>query len=167
MAQLPEQIERSLLPGAARAGGKVIADEAKDQSRSADVAAAVQVKVKRGSDHVVAFVGIDPKYKNGWAASVGVWLEYGTDPHFITVDDSQREGMTASRINRLEREKGTLVINGKPVGRTVHHPGAQAHPFMRPSLDLKAGDAVKAAQAYIDRRVSRAGIAPELGEPEA
>lgn len=166
MAQLPEQIERSLLPGAARAGATVIADEAKDQSRSEDVSAAVNVKVKRADGGVVAFVGIDPKYKNGWAASVAVWLEYGTEPHFISVDDSQRDGKTVARINELAKGEGTLVINGKPVGRTVHHPGAQAHPFMRPALDSKGGDAVRAAQAYIDRRVSRAGILPDPKEPK-
>lgn len=158
MAQLPEQIERSLLPGAARAGGKVIAEEARANSRSPLVAANIAVRVSRGEGHVIAKVRVAP----GWATSVGIWLEWGTDPHFITVDDSQREGMTAGRINRLAKQKGTLVINGKPVGTTVHHPGAKPYPFMRPALDLKEADAIKAAQAHIDARVSRRGIAPDM-----
>ncbi len=85
------------------------------------------------------------------------WAEYGTDPHYITVDDSQREGRTATRINRLAKD-GVLVINGQPVGMTVFHPGAQAYPFMRPALDMREADAVAAAQTYINSRVSRSGI---------
>ncbi|KQN77875.1 hypothetical protein [Sphingomonas sp. Leaf62] len=166
MAQLPGQIVRSLLPGAARAGAKVVADEAKSQSRSPDVAAALTVKTRRGEGHVTAFVGVDPKAQNGWAYSLARWQEWGTEPHFITVDDSQREGMTASRINYLAREQGTLVINGKPVGRTVHHPGADPHPIFRPAMDLKEVEAKAAAQAYINARVSRAGIAPDPGDSD-
>lgn len=157
MAQLPEQIERSLLPGAARAGAKVIADEAKERARSGEIAEKIGVRVVGGDGHVVAKIRVGP----GWARSLAIWQEYGTAPHFITVDDSQREGMTVGRINRLAKVKGTLVINGRPVGTTVHHPGAQAYPFMRPALDVKEADAIRAAQAHIDARVSRRGIAPD------
>lgn len=167
MAQLPGQIERSLLPGAARAGAKVISEEAQLKSRSSDVAEAITVTTKRRDDHVTAIVSVDPKAKKGWAYSLAVWQEFGTSPHFISVDDSQREGMTASRINYLAREHGTLVINGKPVGRTVHHPGADPEPIFRPAKDLKEREAWAAAQAYIRSRVSRAGIAPDLGDTDA
>lgn len=166
MAQLPGQIERSLLPGAARAGAKVIADEAKDKSRSSDVAEAIRVKTERGDGRVAAVVSVDRRAMNGWAYSLAVWQEWGTSPHFITVDDSQREGMTASRINYLAEKTGTLVISGKPVGRTVHHPGAKRNPIWRPAFELKKTEAGAAAQAYIRSRISPTGIIPERGEPE-
>ena len=83
--------------------------------------------------------------------------ETGTAPHFIRVDDSQRRGMGINRINKSVKE-GSLVINGKFVGATVHHPGARPHPFLRPALDMKEGEAIAAAQAYIDARITPSGI---------
>lgn len=159
MAALPGDIERKLLRGAARAGADVIADEARANVRSPLVAQHLGIKVESEIGHVVAKVRITGTSKEaGWARSVGIWLEYGTDPHYITVDDSQREGRTAKRINHLAKQ-GVLVINGRPVGKTVFHPGAQAHPFLRPALDIREADAVAAAQNYINARVSRTGIA--------
>lgn len=158
LRSLPPRIERKLLPGAARAGGRVIAAEAAENCRSRAVAAKIETKVRRDDGRVVARIGVP----EGWARSLGTWLEYGTDPHYITVDDSQRQGMSANRINRLARsEARTLVINGAPVGKTVFHPGAQAKPFLRPALDLRFNDAVAAAQRHINSRVGPNGIAPD------
>lgn len=154
---LPAQIERKLLPGAARAGGKVIATEAAENCRSREVASKIELKVRQDDGRIVARIGV----ADGWARSLGTWLEYGTDPHYITVDDSQRQGMTANRINRLAKNGGTLVINGAPVGKTVFHPGAQAKPFLRPALDLRFADAVAAAQRHINSRVGPAGVAAD------
>jgi len=86
-----------------------------------------------------------------------LWLEYGTAPHLISVDDSQRQGLSVRRVNDRVNA-GSLVINGNFVGTTVHHPGARPHPFMRPALDTKEGEARAAAQSYINSRISRSGI---------
>ena len=155
----PEQIAAKILPGAARAGGNVIADEARSRSISDEVTAAIKVQVKREAGRVVARVQV-----KGKGAYLAPWLEYGTQGHFISVADSQREGRTAGRINRMDKAAKAdgrsgpgeaLKINGKFVGGTVWHPGAQAHPFMRVSLDVKEAEAVKAAQGYINARVAR------------
>ncbi|MBD8677929.1 HK97 gp10 family phage protein [Sphingomonas sp. CFBP 13720] len=159
IADVPQLLQEKVLPGAARAAGKVIAEEAKARSQSQVVADAVEVKVRSDDGRVVARIGVAKGGPSkGWALSLGGWLEYGTDPHYITVDDSQRQGMSAARINLLKKRDGVLVINGKPVGKTVLHPGAQAHPFLRPALDTKEAEAVAAAQAYINARVGRRGI---------
>ena len=50
------------------------------------------------------------------------------------------------------------MINGHFVGTAVHHPGARPHPFLRPALDTKEGEAIAAAQSYINGRVWPAGI---------
>ena len=157
--QLPEDIQGKLLVGAARAGGKVIQGEAKERVNSEAVRSEIKLTVRRDADRIIARVGLS----KGWALSVGVWLEYGTDPHYITVDDSQRQGMSANRINRLKKREGVLVINGNPVGKTVLHPGAKPNPFLRPALDTKEGEAVFAAQAYINARVRSGGIAADPG----
>lgn len=157
--QLPEDIQGKLLVGAARAGGKVIRDEAKQQVNSDAVRDEIKLTVRRVDDRIIARVGLS----KGWSLSVGVWLEYGTDPHYITVDDSQRQGMSANRINTLKKRDNVLVINGQPVGKTVLHPGAEKKPFLRPALDTKEGEAVAAAQSYINSRIRSGGIADDPG----
>lgn len=168
MAQLPAELVKRVLPGAARAGAKVIADEAKvrlggRQATSGSgakvlIADAVKVRSKKREGLIVARVLLA-----GPGSYVGRWLEYGTSAHFITVDDEYRERMTARRINRRISDgdgalHATLVINGKPVGASVYHPGARPHPFLRPAADTKEAEAKAAAQAYINSRVRRAGI---------
>lgn len=136
MAQLAVDIDEKLLPGAARAGGEIIAAEAKLRCESSVVAAAIEVKVRKSGGRVVARIGIE----TGSRMSLGTWLEYGTDPHKITA-----------------RGK-TLSIAGRPVGKSVLHPGARPFPFLRPALDMRDRDAFAAAQAFINSRVSRSGI---------
>jgi hypothetical protein len=166
IASLPAQIEKRLLPGAARAGANVIAEEARDQCIDKEVAASLKVRTKAEPGLVVARIKPDPKMPGAFRAT---WIEYGTDPHFITVDQAASGGRTARRINYLDAKAGaegragpgaTLVINGKPVGTTVLHPGARPFPFLRPALDTKRAAAVTAAQAYVDKHVTRSGIAP-------
>ncbi|MEG3089503.1 HK97 gp10 family phage protein [Sphingomonas sp. PB4P5] len=159
MAGIPSQMKK-VLRGAGRAGAKVVEDEMKVRSISQDVDEAIVTKTKGDDTRIVVKITIKP----GWARSVATWLEYGTDPHFISVDDSQRDGMTVKRVNE-QTKTGSLVIGGKFVGATVFHPGARAHPFMRVSLDVKEAEAVAAARSYINARVTRSGIVP-TAEPE-
>lgn len=168
LEQLPALLAERVLPGAARVGAKVIAEEAKSLlgGRHADsgaggkvlIADSVKVRGRKRNGLLIARVLLE-----GPGAYVGRWLEYGTDPHFISVDPDYRQGLTTRRINKRIADgdgalHSTLVINGKAVGATVYHPGAAARPFLRPAYDLKLTAARAAAQAYIQSRVSRAGI---------
>lgn len=150
---LPQEVETKLLRGAARAGANVIADDAKERAASDEVKEGITVRVKREPDRIVGTIGV----VGAWARSLGIWAEYGTDPHYISVDDTQRGGRSIGRVNR-EVKSGSLVINGQAVGKTVFHPGARKAPFLRPALDLSSAQAVAAAQAFITARVTRAGI---------
>jgi hypothetical protein len=152
IAGIPAEMEEKVLRGAARAAATVVADEAKARSISAEVAAAVKVATRKETDRMVAKVQV-----KGEGAYLGPWLEYGTSPHFISVDESQRGGMSIGRINQKYNE-GSLVIGGEFVGSTVFHPGARPHPFLRPALDIKHAEAIAAAQGYINTRVTRSGI---------
>lgn len=168
LEQLPKTIAERVLPGAARAGAKVIAEAAKDLlgNKRAEtgggarvlIADSVKVRSRKRDGLIVARVLLD-----GPGAYVGRWLEFGTSPHFISVDPNFRQGMTAKRINtRIKDGDGalhaTLMINGKPVGATVHHPGGRKAPFLHPAFDLNQVAAKAAAQAYITSRISRAGV---------
>jgi hypothetical protein len=163
---IPRTVEEKVLVGAARAAGRVIADEAEDQSVSQEVSDNITVRTKASDGRITARIGVKP----GWARSIGIWLEYGTTPHFISVDPSQLQGRSAARINRLEKtakaEGGTgpaasLVINGKFVGETIYHPGARRMPFLRTALDSKEAEAIAAAQAYINSHLKAPGLAAE------
>lgn len=169
LTSLPEMLSSRVLPGAARAGANVIADEARRRSISKDVTAAIKVATKRGDGRVFGKVQV-----KGEGSYLAPWLEYGTSPHFISVDPVHAGGRTAGRINRLDaaaQQDGragpgeSLKINGKFVGATVFHPGAVAHPFLRVSLDVKEEEAVQAAQAYITARLKRL-LVPGAGTPE-
>lgn len=157
LASLPKQIEEKVLRGAVKAAANVIADEARARSISHEVSEAVKVTPARSvGGRVIAKVQV----KMG-GYNLPLWLEYGTDKHFIKVDESQRAGRSVARINRLAKKEGSshsLVIGGKFVGTTVLHPGARPHPFLRPALDVKGGEAIAAAQGYINARVTRHGI---------
>ncbi|RYE51053.1 MAG: HK97 gp10 family phage protein [Hyphomicrobiales bacterium] len=152
MQQLPDQIVRRVLIGAGRAGGNVVADEIRDNTQSEDVAAGVKVKVNVTDGTITTRIQAVGKGK-----FFALWEEYGTDPHFISVDDAQRGGSSVRKLNE-RGEHASLMIGGKFVGATVFHPGARAHPVWRPALDVKAAAAVAAAQAYINKRVTRTGI---------
>ncbi len=163
MADLPGQLTNNVLRGAARAAVKVIAEGAKQRSKSDEVAQAIKTTVKVENITIIGKVQV-----KGKGAYIAPWLEYGTNKHFISVDDSQRQGRSVNRINKLANEPGSshsLVINGKFVGTTVLHPGAQAHPFLRPALDDLGATAVAAAQQHINSKVTKAGIVPGT-EPE-
>lgn len=156
MTRLPEELVK-VLRGAGRAGANVIADEIKGNTPSEAVRDGLRIRSRVKDGRILVKVDIKP----GWGRSVGIWLEWGTDPHFISVDDSQRNGMSVGRINRLAKEPDaghSLVIGDKFVGKTVFHPGARPHPTFRPALDTKEAEAIAAAQGYIRARITRAGI---------
>jgi hypothetical protein len=148
---------QGVLKGAAKAGAQVFAENIKELTPSQEVRDNLRVTTKTKDGTASARVGLKTK----WASSVATWLEYDTSPHFISVDDSQREGRSVGRINRLGKEnggKGSLVIGGKFVGATVFHPGARPFPAFRPAMDFNQVEAVEAAQNYINRAVSRGRI---------
>jgi hypothetical protein len=158
IAGLPAQIEAKLLRGAARAGGKVLLDETKSSSPAAAVTEALTLRTSSEPGRIKVKVSV----KGQWPRSLAIWAEYGIDAHFISVDDSQREGMSVARFNETG---GSLRIGGNFVGKTVHHPGVDANPFMRPSLD-RSEVAVRAEmQSYVNARVTRGGIVGST-EPE-
>jgi hypothetical protein len=159
LAQIPVDLETKVLRGAARAAANVVAEDAKRRSISQAVTDAIKVRGSTKGGHIVAKVQVVGK-----GSYLAPWLEYGTAPHLISVSDKAREGRSVNRINRLAKE-GSLVIGGQFVGESVQHPGARAHPFLRPALDSQEGEAIAAAQSYINARISRAGITGSA-EPE-
>lgn len=164
--QVPDKIRR-ILRGAARVGAQVIAAEAKERVASDAVREGVIVgRSKKVDGRITVKITV----KDGWARSLGTWLEYGTSAHFISVDPRFSQGRTAARVNKLDADaaksgeagpRHSLIINGKPVGATVFHGGSPAEPWLRTARDVKSREAIDAAQQYITLRVRRSGLATE------
>ena len=79
-------------------------------------------------------------------AFLGVMHEYGVAPHLIA-RTGKGEGRVA--IRKASEGPGTvqngvMKIGDDFVSGIISHPGHRAHPFMRPALDAKADEAVKA-----------------------
>ncbi|MEH3121083.1 MAG: HK97 gp10 family phage protein [Sphingomonas phyllosphaerae] len=148
MRSLPARIEKRALRGAAQAAIDVISAEAAREVTSDRVRVALETNVRKREDVLVARLTV----KDGFARSIANWLEYGTVGHFITVDPRDSGGRSISRTNE-QVKAGTLVIGGTPVGRQVWHPGSEAHPFLRVSLDRKGAEALEAAQSFVNAQV--------------
>ncbi|QNE04687.1 HK97 gp10 family phage protein [Croceicoccus marinus] len=167
-ANLPSKLQENVLRGAMRAAAKVVADEAKENCISEDVRKSIKISSRAHDDgRVVAKVKTAGK-----GAFMAPWLEYGTDPHFISAGDS---GFSPRKLTQKANREGaysetatrSLKIGNTYVSGTVTHPGARPHPFLRPALDLKGDEAIRAAQAHIDKRLAKEGYnTPDMDDAE-
>jgi hypothetical protein len=132
MQQLPVEVETKILRNGLAAGANIIRDEARGLIHRRSGLTAEAIKTSRstnpGEGYVVAKVRLDRRRR-----FIGYFLEYGVAAHQIWVSGG----------------KGSLVINGVPIGKQVWHPGFAPMPFMRPALDAKAGEAVQAVTNYL------------------
>ncbi len=161
---LPVKVEANIKRGMLRAAGNEYKEEAKSNinSVSGDLAKSVRVttRLNRKKGKIDAAVKAGPTKKIPGAFNAH-FVEFGTRPHLIKVPENEKQ------INkRLSRKRGKVVreslttINRRSlqigqsfVGPVVKHPGARAHPFMRPAFDSKSKDAIKAAGEYVKRRL--------------
>lgn len=161
-AAAPDKL-RNLARDGLREAAEVVAEEARARCISSEARESVQVRAYTSDDgeQVGAMV-----FCKGPGSHIARWLEYGTDPHFISVDAREGQGRTAQRINTLNREARSsgepeaLNIGGTFV-HSVLHPGSKPYPFLRPAFDNKQDEGLAAAQAYITSSASRrAGVKP-------
>lgn len=81
-------------------------------NRSGHLRSSISWDLTSGAGGLHADIGTDVDY--------AIFVEFGTKPHSIT-----SHGNYPLRNRRA----------GKVFGRTVHHPGTRATPFLRPALD--------------------------------
>ncbi len=172
---LPPKIEANVMRGALRAGMRKVKDKARINinSQDGDLARALKVSTSLRNGIVKSVLAAQ-----GFEGYKAMWVEYGTNPHLISVQAEER-GINA----RLSTKRGKVVrnsmstvnrsslqIGGQFVGPTVFHPGARPFPFMRPALDETSRQALVAVGNYIKTRLSsKHGIDTthiELGDGE-
>lgn len=154
--QLPAKMERNIMRGAMRAGGKVFLAGAQGRVpvKSGKLRASLRLSVRARGGTVSASIKTND-YKAFWA-------EFGTAAHLIKLSDDARpsrltrHGMrqySMKTVNKMIR-RGSLVIGGQYVGEMVSHPGAMSQPYMRPTLDNDSPHAVVAVGEYVKNRLA-------------
>lgn len=141
LSALPAKIEKNLLRGALRAGGKEYADEARARVpvRSGDLRESIRVSARAVRGRVVATVKAGGGKKDVFYAHL---VEHGTAPHVIIAGGGTKAGKV-------------LAAGARIFGAKVDHPGATAKPFMRPAFDTKSGDALDGVTAYLRKRIEK------------
>jgi HK97 gp10 family phage protein len=134
---LAPNIEKKLMRGALRAGQKITLDRAKQgiHSIDGDLANSLRISTSVRGGLVKATV------KAGNAkAFYARWVEFGTAAHIIRA------------------KNGKAISLGGHEYASLQHPGAKAHPFMRPALDAAAvnnSEAFTAVGAYLGQRITK------------
>lgn len=165
--RLPGQMRDNVARGAARAFAKPIVEDARQRCHDKEVADGLKVTTRL--EGAVAIARIQT---SGPGAYKAPWLEYGTLPHFIAVDERDREGRSVGRINRLNKQadqEGSLRIGGNFVGPVVHHPGESKvkYRFLRPAVDTQTEAGFDAAVGYIAARISTGDLDSPAPSDEA
>lgn len=133
---LPAKMEANVMRSGLRAGAKVMADEAKRNIRNKSGTLASTVKISTSVRRGVVKASVKAGGKNkktGGDAYYAHMVEFGTVSHFIL---------------------GPLKIGGTILAG-VMHPGARAHPFMRPAFDNKHSEALIAVGNKVKQRLSQ------------
>lgn len=161
-----------LQKGAVRAGLVAAAKPIRDQARQnvAKRRGKVAKTIKTASPQVKEDGTVRIKIRlKGYDSYIGYFLEYGVRPHLIMPKAnrpmradgkpmSTRSINKAHREGRAEMNNGVLVINGHFVAGAVMHPGFVARPFLRPALDQRSEDAIKAfgdrIRSYLQSKAS-------------
>lgn len=159
---LPAKLEANVMRGALRAGMKPVRAAAKSNVRRVSGLLAdglkIGARIDRRSGNVTAYV-----VSRGAHAYIAKFVEYGTRPHLISVDESEkpinarltsRRGVL-TRVSMRTVNRIVLAIGNVFVGTKIHHPGAHAYPFMLPALDNQAAAAVGEAAAYMKKRLAK------------
>ncbi len=151
LRELPVKIEKNILRSAMRAGARVIANEAKGNVpvEDGDLKRSIRVSTNTRKGEVTA-----KAVAGGKKVYYAHFVEFGTVGHII----SAKSGSVLRFTTR----------DGKYHERTsVNHPGARAKPFLRPALDSKAQQAVRAVAKQIAAKLTERGIdTPDLGSDD-
>ena len=148
---LPLKIERNIMRAALRAGARVIANEAKKNVpiKMGNLKRSIRTdstRTKGGVEATARAGGRSGGKNKDKSAFYAQFVEYGTAPHIIRAGDKKK------KLTFIARD-------GKKVSTTqVSHTGAKAKPFMRPALDAKGNEALKAVTDKIRERLTKEGI---------
>lgn len=134
---LPVKLQRNVSRAALRAGAVVLREEIRRNAPvdSGDLRRSVRVTSRARGDNVSASAKVGNRV--AWYAHL---VEFGTRPHVIKAPPG----------------KG-LNVAGQP-RKEVNHPGIVGKPFIRPALDTKFPEVVRAVAAKYRERLTNQGL---------
>ncbi|MDD2742328.1 MAG: HK97 gp10 family phage protein [Rhodocyclaceae bacterium] len=135
--QLPAKMEANIMRSALRAGAKVVAAEAKRNVpiEHGDLRDSIRVSARLKGGKVTSTIKAGNKKAWYWR-----FVEFGTAAHTIKSKD------------------GGVLRFASGIYKSVDHPGAKSHPFMRPALDSQTDAAIQAVGEQIKKRLTKQGL---------
>lgn len=130
---LTPRLEKNVMRSALRAGAKVIQAQAiaNVPVKSGELRKSIKITTRARGGRITASVRTKLFY--------GRFVEFGTAAHNIAA------------------KRGWLSFGGI-FARSVQHPGAKPHPFLRPALDAMASAAVVAVGEQVKKRLTKEGL---------
>lgn len=147
LSVLPKNMQTGAYRSALTAAARPIRDEARLRApkETGKMAKGIRTGSPRKNADGTFSISISATGHWGFLAR---FAEYGTVAHYINAGGS---GFSPNLLTRAALNGGTsdvasqaLVINGNFVTGQILHPGQPARPFMRPALDIRADDALRA-----------------------
>lgn len=148
LSALPQRMQKQAYRSALTAAAAPIRDEAKVRAPRETGKLAKSIKTGSPNQNPDGTFSVSIRLV-GEHAYLGLFHEYGVAPHFISAGDSGLKPRMLTRKAKAGEVTGDVETQALKIGDnfitgTVMHPGHAAHPFMRPALDAKADEAVKA-----------------------
>lgn len=167
LSHFPMRLQTGAYRAALTAAAAPIRDEARARVRRASGKLARAIRTGSPRRNEDGSFSIRVSVDKGEHGFLGLFWEYGVKPHYIA-----RTGKGEGRVAVRKAADGTGTIQGGVmkigdgfVSGIISHPGHVASPFLRPALDLKADDAVKAfadrIRSYLE---AKTGFAAPLSE---
>lgn len=145
LSALPKNMQKQAYRQALTAAARPIRDEARLLAPKETGKMAKSIKTGSSRQNQDGTFSITVRL-DGEHAYLGTFHEYGVAAHLIA-STGKGEGRVA--VKKAAEGTGTvkngvMKIGDRYVSGVIRHPGHAAHPFMRPALDAKADEAVKA-----------------------
>lgn len=167
LSAFPKNMQKGAYRAGLTAAARPIRDEARLRApkQTGKMAKAIKTGSARQNPDGTFSVSIR---LDGEHSFLGLFHEYGVAPHLIA-RTGKGEGRVAVRkaaVGEGTIQGGVMKIGDDFVSGIISHPGHAARPFMRPALDAKADEAIKAfgdkIRAYME---GKAGfVAPMMDE---
>lgn len=145
LSALPERMQKQAYRQGLTAAAAPVRDEARLLAPKSGGKMAKAIRTGSPRQNQDGTFQVSVRLTGNTHAFLGLFAEYGVLPHLIAAT-GKGQGRVAVRKASESGDKigGVMKIGDRYVSGVVHHPGHAAHPFMRPALESKAEEAVKA-----------------------
>jgi hypothetical protein len=164
LSYLPKNLQKGAYRAGLTAAAKPIRDEARLRAKGRIARAVVTGSSRQNQDGTFSVrIYVDERKPGGF---LGYFQEYGVKPHYIARTGKGEGRVTVRKaVEGGQTVGGVIKIGDDFVSGVVSHPGHAASPFLRPALDLRADDAVKAfadrIRAFLESKTGFAAPLPK------